>query len=52
MSLLDVVHYRAHIHRLGDYGDQAARDEWVRSSLTRPDEGAAPEASDDAVTAR
>lgn len=36
MALLDLIHYRDHIHRLGGYGDAAERDAWVRSSFTRP----------------
>ncbi len=47
MALLDIVHYREHIHRLGGYGDAAHREAWLRSSFTgegattvpAPDEG-------------
>lgn len=48
MALLDVVHYRAHIHRLGGYGDEADRDAWVSSALTRPDDPSSATGAGDA----
>jgi hypothetical protein len=37
MALLDVVHYREHIHQLGGYGDASQREAWLRSSFTSED---------------
>jgi len=41
LALLDLIHYRDHVHRLGGYGDDAEREAWVRASVLWPKNDAA-----------